>query len=85
MAMNKLIDEQKKKAIAPDPISAAAGGGMKCCCCGKPLLNISSTKEGSQDFIQSCSLIEVISDGKFKCDSCSDIPEEVMAEMVKKG
>ena len=24
--MNKLIDEQKKKAIAPDPISAAAGG-----------------------------------------------------------
>lgn len=26
MAMNKLIDEQKKKAIAPDPISAAAGG-----------------------------------------------------------
>lgn len=25
MAMNKLIDEQKKKAIAPDPISAAAG------------------------------------------------------------
>ena len=26
MAMKNLVDEQKKKAIAPDPISAAAGG-----------------------------------------------------------